>query len=141
MDMTLRRFKVSAQGCFSYLYDASGTQVAVSVSHAYPDGQGGWAPKIPSGRWLCMRGTHVLDVGLPFETFEITGVPGHSGLLFHTGNTEMDSMGCECLGESLGELSLATGPMDAVLNSRSAFQSFMALQEGYFGFWLTVEGP
>jgi hypothetical protein len=57
-----------------------------------------------------------------FETFEILGVPGHTGILFHWGNWNKDSDGCLCLGM------VRSG--NAVLRSREAFANFMHMLEG-----------
>ena len=94
---------------------------------------------MPHGTYKCVRGTHQLEGGGPFTTFEITGVPGHTGVLFHPGNTELDSRGCECLGMSLGEIVTNQGPLDAVLQSREAFQEFMIYQDGCDEFTLKVD--
>ena len=89
------------------------------------------------GEFNCVRGIHQLSgAAQPFETFEITGVPGHTGLLFHPGNTEMDSSGCVLLGMAFGEL---TG-VPAVLNSKIACDQFMNLQAGKDSCLLTVTG-
>ena len=65
---------------------------------------------------------HKLEVGAEFETFEITGVPGHSGILFHTGNTNNDSSGCVLLGTDTTRLGIS--------DSRLAFSKFMAMMVG-----------
>lgn len=117
---TLRRFKYGPEGVFGYLYDGSGSQIAVTCEHAYEQPDGSWAPKIPPGTYDCLFGSHDLGVG-PFETYEVTGVAGHTGLLFHKGNTEGDSHGCILLGKSFGDLSGS----DAVLQSAVAFQDFL----------------
>ena len=136
MDMVLNRSMCGASGLFSYLEDESGNQIAVTAEHAYQGSDGTWAPKVPDGKYLCQRGVHQLSVGLPFETFEVTQVPGHTGILFHKGNLpEVDSEGCLLLGTAFGEL---TG-IEAVLGSADAFNKFMELQNGVDQFWLTVQ--
>jgi len=71
---------------------------------------------IPVGSYLCKRfhGKRWQD------TFEIV-VPGHTALLFHSGNRESDTEGCILLGEEVGEL----GGKRAVLASGKAFSEFM----------------
>lgn len=93
-----------------------------TCEHAYQDlASGAWAAKIPPGTYTCVRGQHILaGMTAPFTTYEVTGVEGHSGLLFHTGNTEADSSGCILLGLMQG----AIDGVPAVLNSRSAFTYF-----------------
>ena len=130
MNLTLRRTEFRPDGVFGELSNDVGNVIAHTLEHAYDDGNGGWAPKIPVGTYACVRGTHQLHGGGPFTTFEITGVPGHSGLLFHAGNWNKDSEGCVLLGEA------QSGNM--VTNSRAAFVKFMQLQIGVDQFTLTV---
>ena len=56
------------------------------------------------------------------DTFEIV-VPGHTALLFHSGNTEDHTEGCILLGYTLGQ----SNGKRAVLSSKDAFVMFMAL--------------
>jgi len=146
MDMSLNRFRVDPQGAFSYMTrDDTGEQIAVTGSHAYlqPDGIT-FAPVTPPGRWWCQRGEHAIHDPTPqnpnnitkFETFEITGIPGHSGVLFHWGNIpKTQSDGCELMGSAFATINDA----EEVLNSRVTFAAFMQLQDGVDGFWLTVQ--
>jgi hypothetical protein len=68
-----------------------------------------------------------------YETFEVIDVPGRSRILFHPGNTEIDTCGCILLGLRRGIL-LAPDPdimgqprqwKQAVVASREAFRRFM----------------
>jgi len=74
--------------------------------------------QIPAGIYKCKRyhGTKWKD------TFEIV-VPGHTGLLFHSGNREEDSLGCPLLGQYPDKLK----GQRAVLNSGATFEKFMNL--------------
>lgn len=134
MDLTLQRFEKSVTGIFSHLLDSFGTKLCESVTHAYQRDATHWEAKVPTGRWMCLRGVHSLDGVNKFETFEIA-VPGHTNILFHKGNVEEESEGCELLGMYKGML----GAEEAVLNSKDAFDLFMKLQVGVSQFWLTVE--
>jgi Family of unknown function (DUF5675) len=83
--------------------------------------------------YTCQRGIHQL--GHPgslvsIETFEVMNVPGHTGILFHTGNTDEDSEGCILLGDKVQNFEL--------LDSRNTFQEFMKLMEGKDTFQLGV---
>ena len=133
-DLILTRTEFRSDGIFGVLTDSAGSVVAHTLEHAYDDGSGGWAPKITEGEHTCVRGTHALHNGVPFETFEITGVPGHSGLLFHAGNFDADSEGCVLLG--MEEVFYTSGKM--VNRSREAFNKFLQLQVGQDTFSLTV---
>jgi hypothetical protein len=57
---------------------------------------------IPLGTYTCRR------VQSPHfgETFEITGVEGRNHVLFHKGNTTVDTKGCVLIGESYNDLSI-----------------------------------
>jgi hypothetical protein len=54
---------------------------------------------IPPGHYRCRRSVWQ-KTGTP--TFEITGVPGRSRILFHWGNTEENVEGCVYLGSDFG---------------------------------------
>lgn len=145
MDLILTRFRIDQDGAFSYLKDDQGNQVCVTGSHSFlqPDGQT-WAPVTPPGVYQCVRGKHTIENPTPtdpenlttFETFEITGVAGHTGVLFHFGNwPKSQSKGCELMGMSFGILA----GLEAVEQSVIAFNKFMLLQSGVDTFELTVE--
>lgn len=142
MNLTLKRAENREDGVFSELLAADPTILAEhTIEHAYPDGSGGWIPKLAPGIYTCVRGMHRLH-GMTegFETFEVTGVPPFqgkpvTGLLIHWGNWNSDSEGCVCTGER--EVDSPRGRM--VTASRDAFQRLMAVQEGLDSFLLTVE--
>lgn len=135
MNLTLARFLYRQDGIFGRLTDENYKQLAVTLEHAYKTDAGGWMPKIPAGTWTCVRGRHRLDGMLhDFETFEVTGVPGHTGLLFHKGNWNKDSKGCILLGADTGEST--EGQM--ITNSLATFGTVMGLQSGIEQFTLTV---
>jgi len=115
------------------LVDLQGNLVCDSITHAYEQGDGVWVPKVPPGRYQCFLGTHSLDGVHSFQTYNIP-VPGHWGILFHQGNVETESTGCELLGDTEGTLE----GHEAVLNSGDAFARFMKLQNGAPSFWLDV---
>lgn len=130
--MTLTRKPGVLYGVFGVLLDDNNTQIAVTLEHAYSNGQGGFQPKIPDGTYTCQRGTHILSgMSNTFETFEIQNVPGHTGILFHWGNYNNDSEGCVLLGTDLGTC--------MITDSRDAFARFMNLMEGVDTFSLRVD--
>lgn len=132
MNMGLKRSRAVLYGVFGTLFDESGAFLAVTLEHSYPQKDGSFLPKIPAGTYVCKRGEHRLEgMNQPFMTFEVTGVAGHSNLLFHWGNYNNDSEGCILLGTD------AENTM--ITESRAAFARFMALQEGVDLFTLTVE--
>lgn len=133
MNLTLTRQENCDKGIFSVLKDEAGNIIAYTLEHAYdheqPPGDERWEPKLSDGTYTCVRGRHQLHSG-PIETFEITGVRGHNGVLFHCGNVEADSEGCVLLGEErVGYI---------VVKSKLAFAKFLDLQAGVDSFQLTV---
>jgi hypothetical protein len=135
MDITLTRTQANAAGVFGAFADAIGNPVCVTLEHAYPDGSGGWAAKIPPGTYTCQRGQHQLaGMASPFETFEVTQVPGHSNILIHMGNFDKDSEGCILVGETI----TGSDAGEMITNSRATFAAFMAFQDGLDSFTLTV---
>lgn len=117
-DLVLRRIAYRPDGIFSVLL-LDGAPRFVTLEHAYQN-PSGWQPIIPAGEYQCQRGTHQLTSSGPFETYEVTGVAGHTGLLFHWGNANKDSEGCVLVGMQFGLYASAQ-----VLVSRPAFLNFM----------------
>ena len=108
----------------------------VTLQHAYQQTDtGAWMPKVQPGTYTCVRGIHALHNGIPFETFEITGVAGHSGILFHPGNFNADSEGCVLCGQT--QLTQANGE-DMITGSVVEFHAFMARLAGVDSFMLQV---
>jgi hypothetical protein len=135
MNLTLKRDKFIAGGIFGSLFSGDNSLVLCTLEHAYQD-EYEFVPKIPIGTFECIRGIHQLEPTAispkpqPFETFEITGIDGHTGILFHTGNFNEDSSGCVLVGLGRNE--------KMIINSREAFEKFMKAQEGCDNFTLTV---
>jgi hypothetical protein len=124
MRLTLTRHSFLPEGVFGSLELPGGLELH-TLEHSY-----GNRPKVKAGVYQCVRGPHQLSHGGPFETFEVKGVAGHTGILFHVGNTQADSSGCILLGmEEKG---------DALVKSRLAFNVFMASVSGLDQFELEV---
>lgn len=122
-------------GIFGLLSADHSAWQCFTLEHAYQDFNQNppeWVSKLPAGIYLCKRGMHQLTgMKAPFETFEITNVPGHSEILFHMGNFNDDSAGCVLLGGNRqGDQSIS--------HSIVTFNSFMNLLEGINAFELTV---
>lgn len=132
--MILRRNSFVESGIFGTLSDETNSFHYVTLEHAYAtlDTPPKFVPKVPQGTFKCVRGIHQLEgMDHRFETFEITDVPGHTNLLFHTGNVNSDSAGCVLLGYERVN--------DTILYSRIAFSSFLDRLNGVDIFELTVE--
>lgn len=142
-DMIAVRTDFRQDGIFSNLFAANKPEeiFCYSLEHAYNDQPPGnipnWKPKVPPGLYLCVLGDHRLhSMKTSFKTYMITGVAGHTNLLFHKGNIDNDSDGCSCLG--LAESYDQHGAKD-VISSGLAFDKFMAFHGGESHFWLTVK--
>lgn len=131
MTLTLTRQDKRPDGIFSELTDEKGNFVAVTLEHSF-DGE----PKLYDGAFKCVKGLHQLHVGNKFETFEITGVQGHSGILFHVGNYNSDSEGCVLLGTDVKNMDNGTR---MITHSMIAFSKFMAMLDKVSEFTLIVK--
>lgn len=132
MTLQLVRESFRPDGIFSRLILEDGTQY-YCLEHSYD-----CKPKIYDGEFTCVRGQHQLaHMSQPFETFEITGVQGHSNILIHVGNWNSDSEGCVLIGD--GWADSPQGRM--IVESRIAFTDFMNRMAGIDSFQLTVSSP
>jgi hypothetical protein len=68
------------------------------------------------------------------NTFQVTGVPGRSDILFHPGNFKGNTRGCILLAQHFGKIK---GDR-AILNSGATFDNFMALMRNVNTFHLTI---
>jgi hypothetical protein len=86
-------------------------------------------PKIPSGKYKCTR---FLSPHLGYEVFMLNDVPYHDHILIHIANTWKDLDGCIGIGmeRNMSE--------DMILQSKIAFDKFMAIQKDVQEFLLTV---
>lgn len=89
---------------------------------------------IPLGLYKCER------VQSPRfgETFEVTGVHERDHILFHKGNTEIDTSGCILLGNRFGHLS----GTPAILESNAAYTPWMDSLAGQDSFdFAIIDAP
>lgn len=134
MNLTLLRKDFLETGIFGELNPDDESFTLKTLEHAYiQETQSPYfIPKIPVGVYRCVRGMHQLEgMAEVFETFEITNVPGHTNLLFHTGNKNGDSAGCVLVG-------LFRSGNDSIMQSRTAFQILMEAQVGINEFSLSI---
>ena len=130
--MKLVRTACRPDGILGTLYNQEGEQLAVTLEHSYNG-----VPKLKAGTYTCQRSPHRLHgMTQDFETFEIMGVPGHTGILFHWGNYNEDSEGCVLL----GRVSCDSPKGCMVTSSRVTFARWMLDLEGVQSFTLVVEG-
>lgn len=123
MKLTLKRVSVTPEGAFGVLLDERGLPFAVTLEQT----DALFDVKIPVGTYRCVP-TQFYRGGYP--TFEITGVPGHTRLLFHMGNYEKDTEGCVLVGSEFRGTWIA--------GSRLAFNTLMEKTAGQTAFNLEV---
>jgi hypothetical protein len=132
--LKLTRNDSTANGIFGVLSDEDGTELAVTLEHAYDSGHGNgsFVPKVASGTYLCQR--HAPN-RLPYETFELQDVPNFedkpvTGILIHKGNFDKDSDGCILLGTARNG--------DMITSSAPIFNKFMTSLTGIQEFQLVI---
>lgn len=136
--MNLTRLSYTQKGIFGRIENEDKSFECHSLEHAYGESHDGldscsvvYSPLVPCGTYICKRGTHQLKGSEPFETFEVLGVPLHSGILFHSGNTNADSKGCILLGMFASD--------SGITHSKDAFSFFMESLRGVDNFVLTIK--
>lgn len=85
---------------------------------------------IPAGRYVC-RKVRSPKFGW---TFEVTGVPDRTHILFHKGNTIEDTEGCILLAEEFS----GTWDKPMLASSQRGFLEFLRLMDGVLAFDLRV---
>lgn len=135
--MILKRLLANEFGVFGEMCSDDGLFQCATLEHSYLDtASGSYGAKVPMGSYNCVLGTHQLEgMSSPFSTYEITGVPGHSGILFHSGNYNRDSSGCVLLGKQMD----SSSDPKMIANSKMTFENFMKYLDGLSDFQLVVE--
>ncbi len=122
-EITLIRKEISEDGYFGEI--CIGKEHFFTCERTYKDKKQNTITKVKDGSYICQKGMHRLKVESPeFETFEVKGVKGHWGILFHVGNYPTDSDGCILIGEGIGFTNRKT---KMLTNSRKAFKRFMEI--------------
>jgi len=133
LSMRLCRNDWKSDRVFGTLFDQNMNQICKTMEPLF-DGK----PKIPDGSWTCIRGDHTLKFGVPIHTFEVRGVSGHWGLLFHTGNRPKDSNGCILVGVSIVPDPYSKLGEEMLSSSKVAFGEFMKACNGWNAFPLSI---
>jgi hypothetical protein len=121
MDLILKRKSYNSWGIIGELTDTDGETLFATLEHAFQQADGSFAPKLNEGNHDCVLGIHHLHKSGTVNTYEIKGVPGHTGILFHVGNYNKDSDGCVLLGTA------HSGQM--ITGSKTAFSKFLKMQD------------
>ncbi|HZF19520.1 MAG TPA: hypothetical protein VE008_07415 [Burkholderiales bacterium] len=125
--------------------DGNAQPLCVFVTRAYKQPDGKWRPKVRAGIYECQRGKHRLHgMTEDFETFEVLGIKGHSGILLgHWGSWGSDSDGCFCLGRKIVKSDQdrdgIDGPDELVTESRTTFAEYMKNRAGIDNFAVIIE--
>lgn len=127
MNIELKTVAVRADGCYGVLL-ADGRPFAVTVERTFENNR----TVLENGQYHCERSVYHRG-GYP--TFEIM-VDGHSRVLFHKGNVEIDSEGCVLVAESFGVMN----GQAAISDSKGGFAEFWELTKAMSSFVLTVSG-
>lgn len=128
--MHLKRVAYRNDGTMGVLLDNGDTPFALSLEPPWRENQRG-VSCIPVGTYLCRR------VSSPKfgNTFEITGVPGRSHILFHKGNIDDHTEGCVLVGE---EFAVWDDGSVSVARSGAGFTEFLDRLAQEDSFYLTV---
>lgn len=138
MELTLKRVAFHDDGTIGVLLSGS-VPVCLTLEEEWKDNERNISC-IPLGSYTCRRVTTPKHG----TTYEVAGVPGRSAILFHSGNTEEDTMGCIITGREFGWMTVkdedsgAERTKLAVLRSREAFSQFMEAVDGKQEFTLHV---
>ena len=111
--IVIKRVAILEEGAFGVMLFL-GTPFSVTLERTFDDGR----PVIPAGRYVCKPRRYNRG---GYQTYEITGVEGHSLLLFHKANWETDLEGCVGIGESFETLDGRLG----IAQSSKGFIEFM----------------
>lgn len=138
---TLRRFQSQVYGTEGTWYDENDQQFMVSLERPWLNNQAkvSCIPPGPGGdiTYLCKRiqspDQELETPGSP-DRFAVTGVEGRDDVEIHVGNWIRNSKGCILTGEAFGVLE----GEQAVLNSKVAFDAFMARMAGIDAFYLRI---
>jgi len=132
LPLKLIRLEQNDHATFGLLQDAESKQLAVTLEPPDRHNERGRSC-IPAGSYVCRRAMHHGQ----YEVFEITGVKGRTAIHIHIGNVAEDTQGCPLLGTRFGPVFGEKG----VLESKKAFDAFMASMAGVESFTLDVCDP
>lgn len=124
MKLILKRVAQSDDGTFGVLIH-NYNPFAVTLEDAWHDNKQNISC-IPAGKYKCTRKTSPHHGNV----FEVTNVEGRTNILFHKGNSTIDTEGCILVGEQFEEIN----GMEKILASGKGFNEFMGKLEGYMIF-------
>ncbi len=114
-------------GAYGMLWLRDQAPIAVTLERTYED-LGVPHTKIPDGIHRCRRSYYNRG---HYDTWEIL-IPGHTAILFHKLNKELESEGCVGLGKRFHNFSTNAGVfLPGIANSAEAFNEFMLHTQGF----------
>lgn len=131
--MKLQRDDQTAERTFGQLLDDDGTVLCQTLELPWRDNQHKISC-IPAGTYPAFR---FASPHIGYELFQLANVPDRVGVDIHIGNTVQDTEGCILVGRLRGQID----GVDAILQSRIAFNAFMEHQAGVKRFTLDILDP
>lgn len=129
MKVDIVRVHSSKVGTFGVLL-INGMPIGVTGEQDWENNKKG-VSCIPVGQYLCQR----VNTPIHGDTFEVTGVPGRTSILFHKGNLPLEhSEGCILVAEQFEPLN----NKHAVLASAKGYGEFMKIMKGENTFVLNI---
>lgn len=129
MKINIIRVHSSKVGTFGVLL-VNGMPIGVTGEQDWEDNKKN-VSCIPNGQYLCKR----VNTPKHGDTFEVTGVPGRTSILFHKGNLPLEhSQGCILVAEQFELLN----DKPAVLASAKGYGEFMERMKGENTFVLNI---
>lgn len=121
MQLTLVRIAQSEKGTFGVLRDGA-IPFAVTLEPPWRENKPS-VSCIPTGKYICKR----VDSPHFGNTFEVTGVPGRSAVLFHKGNVTDDTHGCILVAEEFAD----NAGKPVIVSSRRGYDELMSKLVGH----------
>lgn len=132
--LTLKRVRDTGRETLGVIEDFHGIPFAVTMEPTWLDNMKD-ASCIPAGDYLCKR----VDSPKYGDTFEVTGVPNRTHVLFHWGNLAKNTEACILIAEKFGRL----GGRTAILQSKNVpgegFNEFIQIAKGIDSFWIRIK--
>jgi hypothetical protein len=130
MDIIIKRISFGSWGTFGVMMDDDTQQpLFVTVERPWLNNQHK-VSCIPPGQYVCRR----IDSPKHGDCFEVMNVPDRDMIEIHSANLAEQLEGCIAPGMQFGEVN----GTPAVMNSKQAVASFMAMQQGLNEFNLRI---
>lgn len=123
MEILVERFNSGSDDTLGRVF-IGGRLICFSIEDEHRDIKVKGETRIPSGTYKVGKvWSPNFSPKFNHEMLWVKDVPGFTGILIHTGNTEKDTMGCLIVGKRIGSLD----GKRAVLDSKVAYKEFYPL--------------